>query len=461
MYGKLCSSKETGFLNSIRGNNQMVKRTACITLSTLLLLTTAACSSGGESSSGSSTPPAGTSAGSESSPGQSPNVNASKTPQPEKGAKLLLWEDQEAMGYIKEAVKAFQEKYGIEVKVEEVPAPDQAGRLANDGPAGVAADVVMFAHDKLGDAAEAGLLLPNDIFEKPIRERNQPAAIEAATYKNVLYGYPKSVETYGLFYNKDLIKEAPKTWDDVVAFAKTFNDPANKKYAIMWEARLTYFNYPFIASYGGYFFGKKGTDPKDIGLNNEGAVKGVTYFKSLKNILPFKAENLTYDIKTQLFQEGKVAMNIDGPWSVNSFKDKINLGVAPLPELPGGTKSVSFSGVRSYYVNTYTKYPIASRYLAEFLTNKENSLKNFALTGALPANKEAAEDPAVRNNPISSGFLKQFEHSQPMPSIPEIANAWSPVDGALVSIWNQDADVKSTLDMAAKTIQDQTSKTKK
>lgn len=432
----------------------MFKRSASLTLASLILVTAAACGNGGDSSSGSSAAPSAASS-------VQPNETASKVPQPEQGASLLLWEDREAMAYIKEAVKAFKDKYGVEVKLEEVPAPDQAGRLANDGPAGVAADVVMFPHDKLGDAAEAGLLLPNDIFEKTVRDRSQAAAIDAASYKGVLYGYPKSVETYGLFYNKDLVKEAPKTWDDVVAFAKTFNDPANKKFAIMWEARLTYFNYPFIASYGGYFFGKKGTDAKDIGLNNEGAVKGVSYFKTLKSILPFKAEDLTYDIKTQLFQEGKVAMNIDGPWSVNSFKDKINLGVAPLPELPGGTKSVSFSGVRSYYVNTYSKYPIAARLLAEFLTNKDNSLKNYQMTGALPANKEAAEDPAIKNDPISSGFLKQFESSQPMPSIPEMANAWSPSDGALVTIWNQDnTDVKATLDVAAKTIKDQTAKGK-
>lgn len=432
----------------------MLKRTVNLTLSSLILMMAAACGSDGSSSTAPSVAPSETS-------GPKSNETASIAPKPEKGASLLLWEDREAMAYIKDAAKAFKDKYGVDVKVEEVPAPDQAGRLANDGPAGVAADVVMFPHDKLGDAAEAGLLLPNDVFENQVRDRSQPAAIDAASYKGVLYGYPKSVETYALLYNKDLVKEAPKTWEDVVAFAKTFNDSANKKYAIMWEARLTYFNYPFIASYGGYFFGKKGTDPKDIGLNNDGAVKGVTYFKTLKNILPFKAENLTYDIKTQLFQEGKVAMNIDGPWAVNSFKSKINLGVAPLPELPDGVKSVSFSGVRSYYVNTYSKFPIASRLLAEFLTNKENSLKNYQLTGALPANKEASEDPAIKNDPISSGFLKQFENSQPMPSIPEMANAWAPSDGALVTLWNQDADVKATLDAAAKTIKDQTANGKK
>lgn len=427
----------------------------------LALVALAGCSSGGDKAGGaggspspSATASASPSAAASVKPSDSKAANDSAV-KPEAGASLLVWEDASEVAFTKEMAAAFKAKYNVDVKVEAVPAPDQADRLANDGPAKLGADVVMFPHDKLGTAVTAGLLLPNDVFAKETQASMGKAAIDAASYGGKLYGYPKSVETYALLYNKDLVKEPPKTWDDVIAFSKTFNDKANKKYGIMWEVKTLYYNYMFVGAQGGYMFGKNGTDPGDIGLNNDGAVAGYKYFQSLRDILPVKVEDLTYDVKTQLFQQGKVAFNIDGTWSLGSFKGKLNFGVAPIPDLPGGKKAVSYSGVRSYYVNSYTKYPNAAKLFASFVTSKENALRNFQMTGILPANAEAAKDPSIASDPLLGGFIKQFESSVPMPSIAEVGNIWAPMEGATTSIWNDNADVKKSLDNAVKTIKDQ------
>jgi len=435
-------------------------RKACTVIAAtgLALFALAGCSSGNgsnpDSAKGATATP-----GSATPDGTNDTTDASKANdsaiKPEPGASLLLWEDPGELPFAKEMAAAFKQKYNVDVKVETIAAPDQADRLANDGPAKLAADVVMFPHDKLGTAVTAGLLLPNDVFAKETRATTGKAALEAASYNGKLYGYPKSVETYALLYNKDLVKELPKTWDDIVTFSNKFSDKDKKKYGIMWEAKLLYFNYMFIAANGGYLFGKDGTDPNDIGLNNDGAVTGFKYFQSIRDILPVKVENLTYDVKTELFQQGKVAFNIDGPWSLGSFKGKVNLGAMALPDLPGGKKSISFSGVRSYYVNSYTKYPNAAKLLASFMTTKENAMKNFKLTGILPANTEAAKDPEIADDPLLGGFMKQFESSQPMPSISQIDNVWKPMEGATTAIWNDNADVKKKLDEAVKTIKDQ------
>jgi arabinogalactan oligomer/maltooligosaccharide transport system substrate-binding protein len=434
---------------------QMKKKMLGLLSATLLAGTLTGCSVG-------STPPSTVNPGSEVSKLSSPsdkgsNDNATKNDaiKPESGASLLIWEDPSEVPFVKELAAAFKQQYNVDVKVEAVPAPDQAARLANDGPAGLGADVVMFPHDKLGNAVTAGLLLPNDVFEKNTITTMAKAAIDAATYEGKLYGYPKSVETYALLYNKDIIKEQPKTWEDIIAFSKTYNDKAKKKYGIMWETKIFYYNYLFIASYGGYIFGKNGTDPNDIGLNSANAVEGLKFYQSMRDILPIKVEDMSYDVKTQLFQEGKLAYNIDGPWSIGTFKNKVNFGVMPLPDLPGGKKSISFSGVRSYYVNSYTKFPMAAKLFAQFATNKDNALLNFKSTGILPANADASKDPLIANDPLLGGFVKQFTQSQVMPTIPQTANIWTPMEGALTAIWNDNADVNKKLDEAVKTIKDQ------
>lgn len=373
--------------------------------------------------------------------------------EPEQGAKLMVWEAKEQLAYMKELAADFEAEYGVPVSVEELAGGDQGSRLATDGPSKLAADILTLPHDQISQAVKAGLLLPNDVFEEETKASMGETALQASSYDGVLYGYPKSVETYALFYNKDLLSEAPKTWDDVIAFAKTYNNPKENKFAVMWEF-VGYYSYPFIGSFGGYIFGEDNTNPQDIGLNNEGTIKGFTFLQSLKDILPLNAGDITYDVKTQLFQEGKLAMNIDGPWSVGMFKDQVNLGVAPLPKGPDGEDMISFSGVKSYYVNSYTAYPVAARLFAHFASSKENQLKNYEMTGAIPASIDAGEAPEITGDPITAGFFEQFQSSVAMPAVSEINAVWEPLKAAFVSLWNDPKlDVKQTMDQTVKTIQ--------
>jgi arabinogalactan oligomer/maltooligosaccharide transport system substrate-binding protein len=374
---------------------------------------------------------------------------------PEDGAKLVVWESNEEKAFIEEVGKRFTEKYGVPVTVEVVGGGDQGGRLSTDGPAGLAADVLTMPHDHIGPAVKANLILPNDYFEEETRASSVEAAITATSYEGVLYGYPKSVETYALFYNKDLVPNPPKTWDEVIEFSKGYNNLAENKYGIMWEVGNFYFGYGFFASTGGYVFGDSNTNPQDIGLNNEGAVKGVTFFQSLKEILPLNTGDITYDVKSQLFTEGKLAMDINGPWAVGSYRDAgVNFGVTALPAFPTGEKMNSFSGVKAYYVNSYSKYPNAARLFSNFASSKEIELLNFEMTGQIPANKEAAADPKIAEDPITNGFSEQFANSTPMPSIPQMASIWEPAAGSLTTIWNEGVDVKATLDTNVQTIKD-------
>jgi len=420
-------------------------------LCALLLTALAACGGGNDEGEAVSSPSGSAQESPAASPAGEEGAGEEEALQPEAGATLKVWEAKEQIPYMQELAAAFEKEYGVPVTIEELAGGDQGGRLATDGPSKLAADVLTLPHDQIAQAVKAGLLLPNDVFEEQTRAESAEAAVQASSYEGVLYGYPKSVETYALFYNKDLFPEPPKTWDEVVKFAETYTDAKENKYAIMWEF-VGYYSYPFIGSFGGYFFGQDNTDANDIGLNSPGAVEGFEFLKSLKPILPMNAADVTYDIKTQLFTDGKLALNIDGPWSVGAFKDKVNFGVAPLPAMPNGNASTSFSGVKSYYVNSYTPYPIAARLFAHFAAGKENQLKNYEMTGAIPANKEAGEDPAIKNDPYVSGFFQQFANSTPMPGISAINALWDPLKAAFVTIWDDPkTDVKATLDSLVET----------
>lgn len=428
--------------------NEDEKILALISTFTLALVT--ACGGGGgaaqpESPGNTETPPAQESQGETAVPELLP----------EEGAKLVVWESRDERAYTDAVAKEFTEKYGVEVLVEEVNPTDQLTKLGQDGPAGLAADVVVFPHDSLGKAVTSNLVMPNDFFEEKTRNNNTEAAIQGVSYDGVLYGYPRAAETYLLYYNKELVSEPPTSMEEVIEFSKTFTDKSKNRYGFMFETGNLYFAYPFLASTGGYIYGNGGTDINDIGINSEQTLQSMEVYASLREILPVKSGDITPDIKRGLFTSGDLAMDINGPWELGGYKDALgdNLGVAPIPSI-GGQSAVSLSGIKAWYVNSYSQYPQAARLFADFAISKEAQLKLSALVGSVPTNNEAQEDDQIKNDEYISAFTEQFRSSVPMPSIPEMANVWSPVGAALAEIWDNNKDIKETLDKAVSQIKD-------
>lgn len=434
------------------------KKFMVLTAALSMVLATTACGSNNNANNGGNNAEptnAATNATTETAAPESTDAAVTDEIVPEDGATLVVWESKEERAFTDEMAKQFTAKYNVPVKVEELAPTDQVGRLIQDGPTGLAADVVLIPHDNLGKAASASLVLPNDIFGEETKANNTEASIIGASYDGELYGYPRAAETYALFYNKSIVKEAPKSFDDVLAFSKTFTDKSKNKYGIMWEVGNLYFNYMFIATDGGYLFGNNGADKDDIGLANDGAIAGLKEFVKMKDALPLKSGDINPDIKRSLFNTGDVAMDITGPWELAGYKEALgdNLGIAPIPTVNGKT-AITFSGIKIFAVNSFTQYPNAAKLYANFASSKDAQLILNKLVGSVPTNKEALLDPQIANDPYVSAFAAQATSSQPMPSIPEMGNVWAPVNAALPEIWDKGADPKAAMDKAVQQIKD-------
>jgi len=414
----------------------------------ILVLMVTACGGGASTTGGTSSEPKGTAAtGNEAAADPAAQPAGEEELLPEEGAVLKVWDSGDQKEFIEDRAAAFEKEYGVKIEFSELGADKAMSQMVTDGPAGVGADVFTGLHDQVGQGQASGILMPNDWFEEETRADNSELAVNALTYDGILYGYPKSVETTAVFYNKDLIDEVPADWDGVKKFAETYNDQAANKYAIMWEVANGYYAFPFFGGYGSYIFGQDGTDPTDIGLNNEQGIEAATFIQSLHDILPLKTSDINGDIKKSLFGDDKLVMNVSGPWDVASLKESTpNLAVSLYPKLPNGKDMTPFSGIKAYYVSAYTKYPNAAKLWARFASSADSQQKNFEMTGALPSNKEASASDVVKNDPISTVFLQQFEKSVPMPSIPAIAQYWSPMEAAISTIWNDGKDPKAAMD---------------
>ena len=156
---------------------------------------------------------------------------------PEEGASLVIWEDSDSrIEYMEYVAEKFKETYNIDVTVEKVA--DFSTKLIQDGPAGLGPDLVEAPHDQAGTMLTAGLVQPNDTTVNEVKTDFPAAVSESLTYENQLYGYPLTVNTYVMIYNKDLVDKAPETFQEIIDFAQTFNDPADNKYALMWQVSI-------------------------------------------------------------------------------------------------------------------------------------------------------------------------------------------------------------------------------
>lgn len=380
---------------------------------------------------------------------------------PEKGATLKVWESQgPELKWIEFVGKKFEEKYGVKVKAEPVVMTETVRRLEQDGPVGSGADVVVLPHDSIGQGVISGVLMPNFVSTERMNKEFFKSAVNAATAADgTVYGFPLSIETYVLFYNKDLLPNGVKTFEDLRTWdkQKKFTDRDKNNFAFVWEIANFYYGHAFLATNGGYLFGNNGTDKNDLGVNNEGAIKGIKNMITLKDMSVNNPADVNYDSMMGLFREGKIAAMLNGPWAIAGLKKAgVNFGIQEIPTL-NGEKLNPFSGVRLLAVSTYTQYPQAAQLFADFATSDEMLAKRYEFTKQLPPVNALAKKDEIANDPFVFPILLQSANSTPMPSIPQMGLVWEPLSAALNDSYLEKATVKEALDRAKQILQEQIS----
>ncbi|HBR28673.1 MAG TPA: hypothetical protein DD734_07565 [Firmicutes bacterium] len=370
--------------------------------------------------------------------------------------KLVVWE---SSGPEEEWVRKMGELYtketGIVIEVHPVDQLSQPDKLALDGPAGKGADVVVWPHDKLGQTIEQGLLMELPEAKLDL-SKFTGSAVEAMKYQGKLYGIPYALEALALVYNKDLLPQVPETFDELIAFAKKFNNPKQNKYGFMFDMGDFYFAYGFFGGFGGYVFKDtaNGLDPDDIGLANAGSIQAAKYLKSFRDsgLIP---EGTTKDVIGGLFLEGNLMAQINGPWAYAEYEEAgLNYAVAPLPKLSNGRYPQTFIGVKGYYVSAFSKNQEEALKFIQWLTSKENSFKHYEDTTIIPTRDDVIKMPEFKENTTIQAFAIQASRSIPMPNIPEMMQVWDPAANAIQFILRNQGTAEVVLPICVEQIKE-------
>lgn len=363
--------------------------------------------------------------------------------------KLILWSNDDAkhVTAVEQLANEFTAKTGVTVEIVPVSGSEQVQKLALAAPAGKGPDLFYQPQDRLGDIVMQGLADPVELSEQELAEYST-AALNAVRYEGLTYGFPISIETYAVYYNKALIDQVPATLEEVIGESAMVTDPDKDQYAFLMVPDF-YYTLPFITNYGGYIFGERDGkyDPADLGLNKEGTVQGMNAYADFIKRMGIPV-TMTTDVMDTLFLEGKAGMVVNGLWAMKPYADQLGdqLGTAPIPAV-NGKPAPSFVGVKSWFISAYSKHPSWAKQLALYLTNASSSEAYYKQTGEIPARADAQQR---IDNPLYSGFVQQLESGIPMPNIPEMSAVWA-MDNA-VDFIVQGEDPQAVLNEATEQI---------
>nr|QSV51871.1 MBP helical linker fusion of Asparagus officinalis DWARF27 lacking its disordered region [Vector pMBP-H-D27h5deltaDisorder] len=355
--------------------------------------------------------------------------------------KLVIWINGDK-GYngLAEVGKKFEKDTGIKVTVEH---PDKLEEkfpqvaATGDGP-----DIIFWAHDRFGGYAQSGLLA-EITPDKAFQDKLYPFTWDAVRYNGKLIAYPIAVEALSLIYNKDLLPNPPKTWEEIPALDKELK--AKGKSALMFNLQEPYFTWPLIAADGGYAFkyenGKY--DIKDVGVDNAGAKAGLTFLVDLIKNKHMNADT-DYSIAEAAFNKGETAMTINGPWAWSNIDtSKVNYGVTVLPTFKG-QPSKPFVGVLSAGINAASpNKELAKEFLENYLLTDEgleavNKDKPLGAVALKSYEEELVKDPRI------AATMENAQKGEIMPNIPQMSAFWYAVRTAVINA----ASGRQTVDAA-------------
>ena len=321
-------------------------------------------------------------------------------------------------------------------KVRLLPVPNDAypDKITAAIPRGKGPDLFIFAHDRIGDWVESGLLEPLDFWaDDAVTSQYLPQCLPPLRYKGSLYGLPMSFKCLSLFYNKKLVTTPPTTTKEFIEIAQKNTNSKKNRYGLIYESGMFYFNAPWIFGFGGILFDSNA----NLKLNTPAAAAALRFISDLQNKYKVCPVEVTNALTTTFFNRGDAAMCLNGPWFMAEINDTVDYGICPLPIInASGKPAKPFLTVEAALISSKSKNKEEAWELARYLTTGDASLEMVLKGKQLPADNATLQHKKVALLMYVQAFRQQLKNSMPTPNIPEMRMVWTPYNDAIQKVLN-------------------------
>ena len=384
-----------------------------------------------------------------------------------KKSTIRVWIDDQEGEYMEAVIKEFNKKYpNIRVEHQHMGAVDARERLKTFGPSGNGADVFQFPHDHLAQAVledlvyalpsstktllesrahELGLDIASVYYDENAKsfDPSSPNAVER------LYAVPMSVESVGLFYNKDLVTTPATTMEQILTEAAAWNNTVVTDGSGQTRAQKglyylntsshwadSYFMQGFYSAFDFTPFGPTLDDPSAVGFSK--ATAALNFF--VNQLKPVTTGSGAHNSVTGSanFEDGLVPYIIAGPWNHEGYETAgVNYGVAQMPTI-NGKPMKTFAGAMMAAVYKYSENKEDAIKFVEFLNSDIAMQLQYEFKTKLPALKTSllSNIEGVADDEKLMAMAQQLESSVPMPTIPQVTYYWGPGETMIIQVWN-------------------------
>lgn len=312
-----------------------------------------------------------------------------------------------------EMVKRFEQAHpNIKIEMDVQPWDSLLTKLPSSLVSGQGPDIAAFNASLIPQYAKAGNILALDeLYSSGDIDQSvlPPSLIKHMQYNGKFYGAPANFATLMMYYNKDLFTAAgldpekpPTTWDQWKdAILKTTKTGSNAQYGLVLGDHATIPNWPILIWGGGGDI--VSADGKSSRLADPKTIEAVKTWSDLVINSGISPVNLTGAECDKLFQTGKAAMSITGPWMTPGFTAAgLNYAVAPIPAGPGGP--VTLADSVALVAGKNTKHKEAVQEFMKFWNSKESQITLSVQSGFPPARTDLANDPELQKNAFAAQF---------------------------------------------------------
>ncbi|MDJ0698170.1 ABC transporter substrate-binding protein [Mastigocoleus sp. MO_188.B34] len=324
---------------------------------------------------------------------------------------------------LKQVLKDFEAANpGIKVKYEEIS--DQYMDVIKTRLIGDAAPDVFYL-----DGLEAPFLMSHNVLEPlndyitPEFELSdfQPVLLNSFKYNDQIYGLPKDYSTLALFYNLKAFNEAglekpPVTWDELRLYSRkltTYNNKDNrvKRYGFGETLELARQAYK-IKAFDGQIVDKSG----NAVFASPSGLKGLQLVvdQYIRDRTSAQKTDVGTNSGSEMFGQGKVAMAIEGNWTIPYLQEtypQLEFATAEVPRINGKAGTMSFTV--AYVMNKQTKHKPEAWKLISYLTGKEGMEKWTSKGFALASRKSVAQKLGYEQDPLRSALVAGVNYATP------------------------------------------------
>jgi arabinogalactan oligomer / maltooligosaccharide transport system substrate-binding protein len=350
---------------------------------------------------------------------------------------IRIWVDKDRLPALSKVANDWAATKGVTVEVVQKEQGDIRSQIRTV-QAETAPDVIMGAHDWIGELSSNGSIVPLTV-SRALLKQFPVGAIDAFSYGVAvkrLYGAPLYIENVALITNTKLAK-VPKTWAELEKSALAVKKKTKSPVGISVQQGSggdAYHMYPFFTGLCGYIFGRNSAgnlDPSDIGVANKKFLANAANIDRWNKVGLIRS-SVTDGIAKSLFLTGKTAFYVTGPWFLDDIKKSgLKFAVTPFPNNKCTTSP--FTGVGGLMVSKFAAEhgveSLAKDFVANYMMQAGPQTAHYAVGGRLPANLGAA---AKVTDPYLRGFSKAGAVGNPMPNIPQMASVWSDLGQAWV-----------------------------